>query len=568
MSRVLSLLYRKGFSAYRRFTRRPYSWVDYAPDEQALSEMRRRAVEFSFTPVVSVIMPVYNSNLQYLKEAIESVLSQTYGNLELCVADDASTDESVRVVLKQYAAQDERIKLVFRKKNGHISKASNSALELASGEYVALLDHDDCLAPHALFKFVEALNEDREIEFVYSDEDKIDSRGFHSEPTFKPGWSPDYLTSFMYTGHLSIFKKSLIDFVGGFREGFEGSQDHDLTLRASEVAKKIKHIPEILYHWRKHPGSVAQNIDVKSYAFKNATQAVKDALVHRTGFDWEVAGTQFSGVYRPILRQKMSAKVGVLVRVPEDMDSVQVLSQIRESVNYADADFYIWQKAKGAPVTERVDESGMILRGSFASGVVDFWREACRLGDSEHVLLLDGRLQPKDKDWFYEMLTWLTGAGAAVVGGRIQSSSGLNLHSGYVVTGGRTVNTFFKWPVSHPGYAARLAAVTNVSAVSSRCLMLNKERLTRILNSEDYKSGASLALDVCLSALRAGRRVVSTPHASFVYRGKSFDREYDSATYFSDLKGLEKKHEITAFVDPYYPAGLETRNFSYRLMER
>ena len=234
-----------------------------------------------YRPTISVIMPVYDIEDRYLVECIESVKAQTYDNWELCIADDCSTMDSVRKTLARYEDRD-RIKVVYRSKNGHISECSNSALELATGEFVALLDCDDILAPNALYEVVKKLNEDKSYDLIYSDEDKVDDNGKNRHrPHFKPDWSPDTLMAHMYICHLSVYRSACIREVGGFRKGFEGSQDYDLALRVTERTNRIAHIPKVLYHWRERKESTAANPGSKPYFVEAARKAKAEALERR-----------------------------------------------------------------------------------------------------------------------------------------------------------------------------------------------------------------------------------------------------------------------------------------------
>jgi glycosyltransferase involved in cell wall biosynthesis len=208
------------------------------------------------------------------------VEDQIYTNWELCIADDASTNPKLIKYLKSLE-KNKKIKVVFRKKNGHISEASNSALKLATGEFVALMDNDDVIQPHALAEVVKVLNKKRDTDFIYSDEDKITTKGDRVEPTFKPDWSPELLLSTNYLSHLSVIRKKLVDSVGGFREGYEGSQDYDLFLRITEKTNNIEHVPDILYSWRKIPGSTAMTYGQKGYANKTSMKALKDTIKRR-----------------------------------------------------------------------------------------------------------------------------------------------------------------------------------------------------------------------------------------------------------------------------------------------
>src|SRR5439155_5869381 len=231
-------------------------------------------------PLISIVMPVYNPDLAHLSAAIDSVRTQIYENWELCIADDASTDASVARTLKQHATADSRIKVTFRERNGHIAACSNSALELATGEWVALLDQDDLLSEHALAVVAATIGEYPEAGLIYSDEDKIDQSGARCCPFFKPDWNPELLLGQNYISHLGIYRRALLLEIGGFREGYEGSQDHDLALRCSEKLQPahIRHIPRVLYHWRMAEGSAAATAEAKPYAAEAARRAIADHL--------------------------------------------------------------------------------------------------------------------------------------------------------------------------------------------------------------------------------------------------------------------------------------------------
>lgn len=239
-------------------------------------------------PLISILLPTYNTPIEYLRECIDSIIMQSYPNWELCIADDASPDTAVVECIKGYQSKDKRIKLVERKKNGHISLASNSALELATGKYTTLMDHDDVLWPNALYEFVKVINENSDIDFIYSDEDKIDGTGkLHSYPFLKPDYSPEFLESCNYITHFSCIRTSLLKEVGGFRKGYEGAQDWDLFIRLSEVTNKIHHISKILYSWRIHEASTASNTDAKPYVYE-AQLALLNDHVKRIGKKGEV----------------------------------------------------------------------------------------------------------------------------------------------------------------------------------------------------------------------------------------------------------------------------------------
>src|SRR4029453_8252448 len=230
-----------------------------------------------YRPMISIIVPVYNPEPNWLRDAIESVRAQYYDNWQLCIADDASSKQGVRALLADYD-NDPRIKVVFKPANEGISAASNAALALAEGEYVAFLDHDDELSPDALYQVVQLLNERRDLDFIYSDEDKRDPKGALASPFFKPDWSPDLEYSSNYVTHFSVYRRDIVENTGGFRSEFDGSQDYDLALRVTEQTDKMGHIRKILYTWRMVPGSAASSLAAKPYAYTAAKRALSESL--------------------------------------------------------------------------------------------------------------------------------------------------------------------------------------------------------------------------------------------------------------------------------------------------
>jgi glycosyltransferase involved in cell wall biosynthesis len=247
----------------------------------AIAAMKAEIESFSYTPLISVVIPVYNIERHWLERAIQSVLDQVYENWELCIADDASPQPHVREVLNDYIKRDRRIKVKFLETNLGMSGSSNEALALATGEYVALLDHDDELSKDSLFEVVKLLNRHPGAGLIFSDEDKLTMIGQRIRPVRKPGWDPDLFLTYNYLCHLVVCRRELMIEAGGFRKGFEGSQDYDLLLRITELTDKIYHIPKILYHWRMIPGSAAAVVDAKSDSFEKAKQALRDAMQRR-----------------------------------------------------------------------------------------------------------------------------------------------------------------------------------------------------------------------------------------------------------------------------------------------
>lgn len=283
------------------------------PRSGELKKLKEACLKWTQQPLISIIVPVYNPDENFLRQAIASVQAQIYPNWELCLADDCSTKPYVKQVLEEFAQQDDRIKVTFRTDNGHICHTSNSALDMATGEYIALLDHDDLLPPHALVKVVELVNKHPEADFIYSDEDKVDDNNIYQSPFFKPDWSPDSFLARMYTCHLGIYRRSIVTEVGNFRVGFEGSQDYDLVLRVTEKTNNIFHIPDILYHWRIHSESTASDSNAKPYAANAAKKALAEAIERRGEPGKITTKASYPGVYRIRYQIKEPKLVSIII---------------------------------------------------------------------------------------------------------------------------------------------------------------------------------------------------------------------------------------------------------------
>jgi glycosyltransferase involved in cell wall biosynthesis len=310
-----------GFQAFGNVGRKPFYDVWMLKNEPVGLELglQKKVSEcFTYRPKFSIVTPVYNPEVEWIQAAIESVLAQTYGKWELCIA-DASTKDDVKKCLKEYAGKDSRIRVKFLDKNLGIAGNSNEALSLATGEYMALLDHDDELSPDALYEVAKLLQNHPDADMIYSDEDKIDLRGKRSNPFFKPDWSPDTFLSYMYTCHLGVYRKSIVDEIGGFREGFEGSQDYDLTLRFVEKARGICHVPRILYHWRTAPGSTAMDLDKKGYAHNSGEKALMDYL-GRNGIDAAIEEGAWPTSYRVRRKIKYTPLVSIIIPTRDNAD--------------------------------------------------------------------------------------------------------------------------------------------------------------------------------------------------------------------------------------------------------
>lgn len=283
-----------------------FRWADYiywqrvkrnALTDVNVNTLMKESASFVYQPLISVIMTVYNIDREWLVRAIDSVLGQVYGNWELCIVDDASPKPHVKDVLQEYADRDQRIRVTFLKENQGMSSASNEALSMASGEFAAFMDHDDELSRESLFEVVKLLNQEPGADLIFTDEDKLTLTGMRIRPVYKNGWDPELFLTYNYLCHLVVCRRELVITVGGFRKGFEGSQDYDLWLRVTENTDRIVHIPKVLYHWRMVPGSAAFVVDAKEDAFEKSKQALRDAMKRR-GVEAEIIDGKKIGTFK------------------------------------------------------------------------------------------------------------------------------------------------------------------------------------------------------------------------------------------------------------------------------
>ena len=408
-----------------------------------LLDYRARLQEIPYQPTISILVPVYNPRPALLEAALNSVLAQVYPHWELCIADDASTDAEVHRLLERFAAMDRRVKVVYCPSNGHISAATNAALELASGEFCALFDHDDLLSPDALFHNVLALNRDRELDLIYSDEDKVDEQGRFSDPHFKPQWSPDNLLSGNYICHLAVMRTELLRAVGGLRVGFEGAQDHDLFLRLTERTQRIHHIPRVLYHWRIHAASTAQSMTAKPYARSAAFAALTEALDRRR----QRGKVQFRHESVPhfIVRYDIVRPGRVSILVPA-RDQHRVLEACLRSIfartDYADYEVVVIDNGSEQKDTLRLleryrrREAGR-FRVLSAPGPFNFSR-LINIGaahtDGDYLLLLNNDTEVIHADWLGAMVEQAQRPSVGCVGAQLLFPNETVQHAGVVLS--------------------------------------------------------------------------------------------------------------------------------------
>lgn len=486
-------------------------------------------------PLISILLPVYDAPEQWLRRCLNSVLEQTYPKWELCVVNDASPSPHVREVLDQYVARDQRIKVVHRATNGHISEASNNALELASGAFVALLDHDDELRPHALERVALALAANPRLLFVYSDEDKLNEAGERFDPYFKPDWNPDLLKSQNYLCHLSVIATALVREVGGFRAGYEGSQDHDLFLRVTErlSADCIHHIPEILYHWRAIPGSTALQRTEKDYASIAGARAVADHLL-RIG-SRAIAEELPHGHYR--VRWPIPAPAPKVCLIVPTRDRVELLQSCVESIldrtRYAHFEIIIVDNQSSEQETLEyfarlaVEPRVRVLAYNAPfnySAINNFAVAHC---DAEIIGLVNNDIEVIGEDWLEEMVGHAIREDIGAVGGMLYYPNDTIQHAGVLLGAWGVANHFYlNQPRGHGGHGGRALVAQNLSAVTAACLIVRRNVYEQVGGLNEDLKVAFNDVDFCLRLLEAGYRNVWTPFAE-LYHHESASRGAD-----------------------------------------
>jgi O-antigen biosynthesis protein len=521
-------------------------------EQEDLTAIARHIESFLERPVISVVMPVYNPPEELLVKAIASVEAQLYPHWELCIADDASTQPHVRPVLERYAAKDTRIKVTYRESNGHICEASNTALGLATGSWVALFDHDDVLNERALYEVAAEIDRHPNASLIYSDEDKIDLEDRRFDPYFKPDWNPDLNYAQNYLSHLTVYRGELIRSLGGFRKGYEGSQDWDLILRAIEKIPPgaIRHIPKLLYHWRATPGSTALQLAEKSYPVDAARRALAD---HFSRLGLAVDLSPVPGDHWRVKFPVPSPAPLVSLIIPT-RNAVKLVRQAVKSVlqvtDYPNFEILIVDNGSDDPETLAYFED--IKRGTDPrlrvlpypkpfnySAINNFAVGEAR---GEILCFLNNDVEAIAPGWLTEMVSQASRPGVGAVGAMLYYPLNTIQHAGVILgLGGVAGHPFKEFPRGDQGQKNRLRLVQNYSAVTAACLAIRKDRFLAVggFNERDL-AVAFNDVDLCCKLIESGLRNVWTPHAEF-YHHESATRGVEDTP--------EKKARFQAEID-------------------
>ena len=529
------------------------------------------ARELSYQPLFSVIMPVFNAPIKFLQKAITSVQAQAYANWELCIADDKSTDPNVIQLLKKFEREDSRIKVAYRSVNGHISKASNSALELATGDYIVLLDQDDELRPHSLYMVAKALNENKELAIIYSDEDKINEQGERYDPYFKTDWNPDLFYGQNFINHLGVYKASLIKEINGFREGFEGSQDYDLALRCIEQIspEQIHHIPHVLYHWRAIENSTAATIANKGYAFEAGIKALNDHLDRKKYKAQAVENINNSYRVKWSLPEK-EPLVSIIIPTKDKVDILSTcITSIINKTEYQNYEVLIIDNNSVEPATTAYYKS--ILSTNSKIKLYEYKKEfnfsaivnyGVQKAAGEVVVLLNNDTEVINEDWLAEMVSQCMRKDIGAVGAKLYYPNGQIQHAGVFLYEGQPGNhIYLKREKEDPGYFNKLNLVQNYSAVTAACLAIRKEVYLEVNGCDEaHLKVAYNDVDLCLKVKALGYRNLWTPFVELVhYESLSRGDDFNEANYKrfkSEQTFMLKKWANEMAHDPYFNPNL------------
>jgi len=541
-----------------------YVYIEPTLNDKIKDEIKK----FKQKPLISIIMPVYNVDVKWLDLAIQSVEKQWYENWELCIVDDASTKEETKKYLEKL--KNPKIKVKFLEKNQGISGASNEALKLAKGEYIALMDNDDELTPDAIYEVVKAINE-KDAEFIYSDEDKIEMDGSFVEPHFKPDFSPDMFLSQNYLSHLGVIKKELVEKVGGWEVGLEGSQDYDLYLKVLEHTDKIYHIPKVLYHWRKIPGSTAAEYSEKSYAQEASRKALENAM-RRRDIKAIVKNGKYPGTYKIEYELKDEPLVSIIIPFK---DKPELLKMSIESVLNKSTykNFEIIGISNNSEKKEIFEEMKRLetldKRVKFYEYNIPFNYSKINnyavknYAKGEHIILMNNDIEIITPNWIEEMLMFSQRDDMGVVGAKLYYPDDTIQHAG-ITMGVLTLagHNFRHHHKNTPAYMGRESVIQNLSAVTAALLMVKKRVFEEVkgLDEENLKVAFN-DVDFCLKVKEKGYLNVFTPwteayHHESKSRGTE-DTPEKQERFKKEVEFMQNKwKDILEKGDPYYNPNL------------
>ena len=556
----------------------PYGpWYEaYIPTEETLRKQAKK--KFAYAPLISIVVPAYRTPETFLRQMIDSVRSQTYGNWELCIANGSPEDEKMGEILREYHEKDSRVSFKNLKENLGIAENTNEAFAMAKGEFVGLLDHDDLLAPNALYEIISRLQEET-VDAVYTDEDKVTTDlTEHFQPHLKPDFNLDLLRSNNYICHFFVVRRAIVEKVGGFRREFDGAQDYDFIFRCVETSRAVAHVPEILYHWRTHKASTADNPASKMYAFEAGRRAIV-AHLERTQTPGTVSHTKDYGVYRVQYPVKKQEKISILIPNKDEKESLKsCLESIWQKSTYKNYEIIIIENNS---TTEEIFEYYRELESAHENLRVVAWEKefnysainnfGARYATGEYLLFLNNDVTVITQDWLEEMLGVCQRKEVGAVGVKLFYPDGTIQHAGCVVgLGGVAGHLFVDMPGDRTGYLHKASLLQDLSAVTAACMMMKKAVFWEAGGFTEKLAVAFNDVDLCLKVREKGWLIVYDPYVQLYHmesktRGAEDDKqkvrrfqteiEYMRSHWLKILKGG----------DPYYNKNLSLTKWNYSL---
>lgn len=556
----------------------PYGpWYEaYIPDEKELERQRKH--HFDYEPLISVAVPAFRTPEKFLIQMIESLLAQTYRNWELCIANGSPEDEAMKRVLQEYTGRDSRIRVCDLTENKGIAGNTNAALEMARGEFVGLLDHDDLLAPNGLFEVAAALDRDRALDAVYTDEDKVTTElDEHFQPHLKPDFNLDLLRSNNYICHFFVVRRSIVEKTGGFRQEFDGAQDHDFIFRCVETAGRVGHVPEILYHWRTHKASTADNPASKMYAFDAGKRAI-EAHLRRTGVSGTVSHTQDLGFFRVQYPVQGEPLVSVIIPNKDEKDTLKAcIESIREKTEYKNYEIII---VENNSTTDGIfqyykelskDPRIRLLRWKKEFNYSAINNYGVRHAKGEYLLFLNNDVKIITPGWMKEMLGVCQRPEVGAVGVKLIYPDNTIQHGGCVIgIGGIAGHMFVDMPANRTGYLHKASLLQDMSAVTAACMMMKRSAFEEAEGFTEKLSVAFNDVDLCLKVRRSGKLIVYDPYVQ-LYHMESKSRGAEDST--EKVRRFQEEIEymrcqwidILKKGDPYYNKNLSLTKWNYSL---
>ncbi|MDE6026243.1 MAG: glycosyltransferase [Lachnospiraceae bacterium] len=530
---------------------------------------RQREEKLSYNPLISIVVPTFNTPEKYLREMIESVICQSYQNWQLCIADGSNTNEKAGAlaagIIKEYAEKDSRIVCKFLEKNGGISDNTNAALSLATGEYVGLFDHDDLLTPDALYHIAKALNEEK-YDILYTDEDMMDSKGKKlMNPKFKPDFSMDLLMVHNYITHFFVAKTTLLHKVGGFDREFDGAQDYDIILKCVEQSKNIKHIPRMLYHWRVHKASTAGNPESKLYAYENGKRALQ-AHLDRIGVKAVVENTDMWGLYDVKYIIDEQPLISIIIPNKDHIDDLdKCVSSIYDRSDYKNIEFIIVENNSTEDKTFKYYKEMETKHENFH---VVYWKKefnysainnyGVSFAKGDYLLLLNNDTEIMSTNALNRMLGICMRDDVGVVGAKLFYEDDTIQHAGVVIGfGGYAGHVFNGMKDNELGYMMRAKINSNFSAVTAACLLTKKSVFSEVGGLSEEFVVACNDVDYCLKVREQGLLVTYCADAKWHHyesKSRGYEDTPEKQERFAKEKSLFQQRWKTVLEngDPFY----------------